>query len=139
LQVLFCASLKNHQHRDFPTGHISERPIINLLLQADEPQYSLEENASGKHCNGGIETGVLNKVVEIEDGLYTRVERVIEDKGSAALETNLISTAEDDFHLSVESCRSSGLLLTGKKRSNFQQVIIGSKKIKETCSRNFMF
>ncbi|XP_068490845.1 uncharacterized protein [Phaseolus vulgaris] len=209
------------------TTIISERKG-NKSTISDEPECSLEENPSRKHCNGGIETGVLNKVVEIEDGLYNRVVCVIENKGSAALETNLISSGvnplpklestadndlqtfncesncavtgavlvsksnenkkkspgnemmllcsksppiitspcnsrigmtrnegkekslsdgnsnvclpkEDDFHLSVESCRS----LAGKKRSNFQQVIIGSKKIKKhiqetSCSKSYV-
>ncbi|XP_027933906.1 uncharacterized protein LOC114189516 isoform X3 [Vigna unguiculata] len=201
------------------SGQIGGRPMHNLLLQTDEPKCGLEENPSMKHCNGGTETGVLNKVVEIEDGLCTRVEHVIECNGSAAHGTSLISSGvnplpklessaendlqtfncesksnenknkstgnemmvlcsknppiitspcnsrirmtrnegkekslsdrdsnvslpkEDDFHLNVESCRSSGLLLAGKKRSNFQQVIIGSKKLKKqiqetSCSKS---
>ncbi|KAK7391690.1 hypothetical protein VNO78_20109 [Psophocarpus tetragonolobus] len=204
-----------------------ERPVSNLLLLADETKCSMDENPSPrKHCTGGIETGVVNQLVEIEDGLYSRVGHIIEYKGSGALGTNLISsvispsqklksTAEndlqtfnceaakgavlvsesnenksnshvnemmllcnknlpfmpspsnsrihmtrngakerslsdgdsnaslskdDDFHLSVESCHSTGLFLAGKKRCNFQQVIIGSKKVKrqiqEPCSKS---
>ncbi|CAJ1976479.1 unnamed protein product [Sphenostylis stenocarpa] len=201
------------------SGQVDEMPISNLLLQADEPKCSLKENPSRKHCNGRIETGVVNQVVEKEDGLYTRVEHVIVYNGSAALGTNLTpginpspkleSTAEndsqtvdceatcagtsavlasksnenkiksqvnemmllcsknspimpspcnnrirmtrnegkekslsdedsnvnlpneDDVHTSFESCHSSGLLLAGKKRSNFLQGIIGNKKLKK--------
>ncbi|XP_014513714.1 uncharacterized protein LOC106772072 isoform X2 [Vigna radiata var. radiata] len=203
------------------SGQIGKRPISNLLLQADEPKCSLEGNPSTKHCNAGTESDVLNKVVEIEDGLCTRVEHVIECNGSAAHGTNLISSGvnplpklesttendlqtfncesksnekktkstgnemmllrsknptiitspcnkrirtttnegkekslsggdsnvslpkENDFHLSGESCRSSGLILAGKKRSNFQQVIIGSKKLKKhiqetSCSKSYV-
>ncbi|WVY97369.1 hypothetical protein V8G54_029520 [Vigna mungo] len=203
------------------SGQIGERPISNLLLQADEPKCSLEENPSMKHCNAGTESDVLNKVVEIEDGLCTRVEHVIECNGSASHGTNIISSGvnplpklesttendlqtfncesisnekknkftgnemmllrsknptiitspcnrrirmtrnegkekslsdgdsnvslpkENDFHLSGESCRSSGLILAGKKRSNFQQVIIGSKKLKKhiqetSCSKSYV-
>ncbi|XP_017414730.2 uncharacterized protein LOC108326017 isoform X2 [Vigna angularis] len=203
------------------SGQIGERPISNLLLQADEPKCSLEENPSTKHCNAGTETDVLNKVVEIEDGLCARVEHVIECNGSATHGTNLISSGvnplpklesttendlqtfnsesksnekknkftgnemmllrsknptiitspcnsrirmtrnegkekslsdgdsnvslpkENDFHLSVESFRRSELILAGKKRSNFQQVIIGSKKLKKhiqetSCSKSYV-
>ncbi|TKY51883.1 hypothetical protein E2542_SST23403 [Spatholobus suberectus] len=216
------------------SGQVDERPVSNLLLQADEPKSSMEENPSPrKHCNGGIDTGVVNQVVEIEDGLYTRVDDIIEYKGSGALGTNLISSGisppqklestaendlqtfdceatcaatstvlvskssenknksqvnemmllcsknlpvmpspcdsrihvtrndgkekslsdgdsnvslskEDDFHLSVESCHSTGLFLASKKRCNFQQqMIIGSKKIKKqiqetSCSKSYV-
>ncbi|KAL5195717.1 hypothetical protein HKD37_20G057508 [Glycine soja] len=76
-----------------PTSQVDERPVSNLLLQADEPKCNMEENPSpSKHCNGNIDTGIVNQVVEIEDGLYTRVEHTIECKGSGALGINLISS-----------------------------------------------
>ncbi|XP_027366446.1 uncharacterized protein LOC113872813 isoform X2 [Abrus precatorius] len=197
------------------SGQVDQRLVTNLLLQADEPKSRMKENPSPmNHCNGGIDTGVVNEVVEIEDGLYTKVEHIIEYKDSSALGANLksagispsqklelrtlncvatraatsrvlvsksngnenksqvnemmllcnknisvmhspcnsrihmtrnagndkslsnghsnvcLSKEENDCHLSVESCHNTCFLSIGKKRCNFQQVIIGSKKVK---------
>ncbi|RDX74042.1 hypothetical protein CR513_46251, partial [Mucuna pruriens] len=155
------------------SGQVDERPVSNLLLKADEPKCSMEENPSPrKHCNGGIDTGVVNQMVEKENGLNTKVEHIIKYKDSGALGTNLISSGispsqklestaeikekslsngdsngslpkENDCHLSVESCHSTRLFLAGKRRCNFQQVIIGSKKIKKqiqetSCSKSYV-
>ncbi|XP_020216183.1 uncharacterized protein LOC109799936 isoform X2 [Cajanus cajan] len=62
------------------SGQVDERPVSNLLLQEDEPKCSMEENPSPrKHCNGGIDTGVVNHVIDIEDGLYTSVEHAFSE------------------------------------------------------------
>ncbi|XP_031272328.1 uncharacterized protein LOC116130767 [Pistacia vera] len=43
-----------------------------------------------------------------------------------------MSKEENDSHESVESCNSTGLFSTGKKRWNFeQQLIVGSKRVKK--------
>ncbi|RZB44951.1 hypothetical protein D0Y65_054703 [Glycine soja] len=45
-----------------PTSQVDERPVSNLLLQADEPKCNMEENPSpSKHCNGNIDTGIVNQ------------------------------------------------------------------------------
>ncbi|KAG4395344.1 hypothetical protein AAZX31_20G191600 [Glycine max] len=111
---------------------VDERPVSNLLLQADEPKCNMEENPSpSKHCNGDIDTGIVNQVVEIEDGLYTRVEHTIECKGSGALGINLISsgispsqklesTAENDLQtFNYEAtCAATSAVLVSKFSEN---------------------
>lgn len=92
----------------------------------------MEENPSpSKHCNGDIDTGIVNQVVEIEDGLYTMVEHTIECKGSSALGTNLISsgispsqklesTAENDLQtFNYEAtCAATSAVLVSKFSEN---------------------
>uniref|UniRef100_K7N4Q5 Uncharacterized protein n=1 Tax=Glycine max TaxID=3847 RepID=K7N4Q5_SOYBN len=125
---------------------VDERPVSNLLLQADEPKCNMEENPSpSKHCNGDIDTGIVNQVVEIEDGLYTRVEHTIECKGSGALGINLISsgispsqklesTAENDLQtFNYEAtCAATSAVLVSKFSEN-------NKKNPETsCSKSYV-
>ncbi|KAJ1409422.1 hypothetical protein SESBI_22708 [Sesbania bispinosa] len=114
------------------SGQVDQRPDGDLLLQADEPKPSMEQTPSPrKHCNEGMDTGVGNQVVEIEDDSCTRVEHVTEYKGSAALGMNLISsgiglskklesTAENDlqtFNCEATSAATS-VVLVSKSNEN---------------------
>ncbi|XP_058770787.1 uncharacterized protein LOC131644332 isoform X2 [Vicia villosa] len=72
---------------DHDTGHFDRRP------QDNESKPSFERSHSPtKHCKEGMYTFVDNKVDELEDDSYTRVEHVIEEKCSAALGTYIISS-----------------------------------------------
>ncbi|KAK7278459.1 hypothetical protein RJT34_23488 [Clitoria ternatea] len=78
------------------SGQVDQSPVSNLLHQADEPKSSMEQNPSPrKHSNGGIDTGVINKGVEMTmvDGLYTTLENRNKNKGSGALATYLTSSS----------------------------------------------
>lgn len=129
-----CMSDQYHLYHNFPSGQVDRRPVGNLLLQADESEPSMEQNPSPrKHCKEGINTGVGNK----EDGLYTRVEHIIEYKDSGALGANSISsgvchskklelTAENDlqtFNCVATSAATSGVLISkSSENKNKSQV-----------------
>lgn len=74
------------------SGQINQSPVGNLQVHQDGSKLSMEQNPSPrKHYKEGLDTSVDNMVVEIEDDSYTRVEHMIEDKGSNPLGTYLIS------------------------------------------------
>ncbi|KAL2601151.1 hypothetical protein AAZV13_10G150900 [Glycine max] len=130
------------------SGQVDERLLSNLSLQGDEPKCRMEENPSpSKHCNGDIDTGIVNQVVEIEDGLYTMVEHTIECKGSSALGTNLISsgispsqklesTAENDLQtFNYEAtCAATSTVLVSKFSKNKNKFHVNEKML--LCSKN---
>ncbi|KAL5068351.1 hypothetical protein RYX36_019238 [Vicia faba] len=96
-------------YADHDTGHIDRRP------QENESKPSLEQNVSPKkHCKEGMYTCVDNKVVELEDGSYTRVKHVIEEKCSGALGTYIISS----FNCEAATSATSSRVLVSKSIQN---------------------
>ncbi|KAJ1384381.1 hypothetical protein SESBI_42640 [Sesbania bispinosa] len=76
------------------SGQVDQKPFDNLSLQPDEPKPSMQQNPSpGGPSNRGINIGFGKKAVVTDDDLYTKVEPIIEYKGSVAPGTNLTSSS----------------------------------------------
>ncbi|CAJ2628081.1 hypothetical protein L195_g005587 [Trifolium pratense] len=80
------------------SGQFSQRPVGNLPVKEDGSKPSTEQNPSPKkHCKEDMDIDVDNKVVEIEDDSYARIEHMIEDECSSPLGTYLISSGINHF------------------------------------------
>ncbi|CAL5208246.1 unnamed protein product [Lathyrus oleraceus] len=128
--VVIIPECKPYEHHD--TDHIDGRP------QENESKPSLEQNPSArKHCTeGGMYTCVDNKVVELEDGSYTRVEHVIEEKRSGALGRYIISSYNGEAATSAASSRvlvSKSVRNKNKSKINEMMLPYNKNGIHLTC------
>ncbi|WJX12431.1 hypothetical protein P8452_02935 [Trifolium repens] len=93
------------------SGQFNRAPVGNLTVKVDGSKLSMEHNPSPKkHCKEGMDIDVDNKVVEIEDVSYTRIEHMIQDQCSSPLGTYLISSGIN--HLKKMELTSEKDLLT---------------------------